>query len=129
MAAEKWKRRGIFGTSIGLVETGGGVAPNVTGFINQDGTVMMTNNGTVQGGTSPLLDLTYHRMRVPVQGTTIGTASTGLGSLVGGSAGAIKVGRSASQGMLGITIEGTVYQLAWATGGGSVHVTANPAGA
>ena len=128
---EKWRSKGLFATSIGIRQTGGVTTnPNITGFINQAGTLMLTQSpGTVQAGSAALLDLSYHRFRVPVQGTTLGTASTGLGSLVGGSAGGVKVGYSASQGMLGIHINGTVFQLAWATGGGSVHVTANPAGA
>lgn len=129
MAAEKWRRRGVFATSIGIKDAAGGVNASVLGIINSGGTLALSANGTARdtAGTV-LLDLTTSRVRVPVQGTTVGTASAGLGPNNGGSAGALKAGNSASQAMIGITIGGTVYQLAWATGGGSVHVTANPAG-
>lgn len=130
MAAEKWNRRGVFATSLGLKDAAGGVNPSVLGVINSGDRLGLTNNGTARdtAGTV-MLDLTQSRLRIPVQGTTVGTASAGLGVNNGGSAGALKGGFSATQAMIGFTISGTTYQLAWATGGGSVHVTANPAGA
>lgn len=108
------------------------VNPSILGFINQGGTLAITNSqGTGRAGTVGLLDLNDARLRLPMQGTTLGTNSGGIGLAagIGGSAGGVKLGYSATQAMIGVNINGTVFQLAWAQGGGSVHVTANPAGA
>ena len=130
MAAEKWRRRGTFASSISIKDNSGSATPTVLGLLNNRGTIVPTTDGTGPSTSGTVLfDLGLGRLRLPIQATAVGTASAGVGTNNGGSAGAVKLGFSATQAMLAVSIGGTVYQMAWNQAGGSIHVTANPAGA
>jgi hypothetical protein len=130
MAVERWNRRAIFTTSVGIRQSGGSVVnANITGFINNAGTLGLTQSGTSFAGTAALLDLTRHRLRVPTYGTALGTATGAFGPLLGGSEGQIRVGYTAASAQLGLVIGGTVFVLNFATAGGAVSAIASPAGA
>ncbi len=129
MGLEKWQRRAVFATSIGIKQNGSSATPNIQGLINNAGTLGLSENGTSFAGTHALLDLTRHRLRVPTQAVALGTASGGFGPLLGGSEGQMRVGYTSASGQIGFIIGGTVFVLNFATAGGAVSAIASPAGA
>lgn len=129
---EKWRRRGQFSMSIGIRDSSTSANPTVLGFINKGGTLAPSSSpGTQVGGTECLLDLTRTRLRVPAQGTSVGTATVRFGTAagLGGSVGDILLGFTAASAQLGIVIAGTVFSIQWPIAGGTPLVVANPAGA
>lgn len=139
MAVEKWRRRAVFATSVGIKNAGGsGGNRSIQGFINNSnggtitsgvaaGTLCLTLDGTSVAGTQALLDLTAHRLRIPSAGRAIGGVTIGWGTAAAtqnGSAGDIVTGYDGASAYLGINIGGTLHVLQWAIAGSTVY--ANP---
>ena len=128
MAVEKWRRRAVFATSVGIKNAGGsGGNRSIQGLINNSnggtitsgvaaGTLALTLDGTSVAGTQALLDLTAHRLRIPSVGRSIGGDTIGFGTAaatLNGSAGDIATGFTGASAQLLLNIGGTAYVLQW----------------
>ena len=144
MAAEKWRRRAIFATSVTLRSSVGAASlASTLGFANISrggtissgvpaGTLALTMGvttggtnfaGTANAGTIGLLDLSKNRLRLPHAGRAIGGDTIGFGTLTAnhnGSAGDVVLGHSAGSGEIGLNVNGTFFILQWPTAGGTV---------
>lgn len=143
MAVEKWRRRGVFATSVAIKNAGGsGGFRSLQGLINNSnggtfttgvaaGTLCLTLDGTSVAGTQALLDMSPHRMRLPARAALVGTASMGFTNVGGGggSEGQVSFGYDGASAQMGVIVGGTVFVLNWATAGGAVSAIASPAGA
>lgn len=123
MGLRKFRERVAVQSSI--VMRGTEAAPTTRGFLNVSGVITPTSDG-INAASAVQINLAASRLRVPYQGTSVGTASPGFGTA---NTGQQLVGFLAGSAQIGWVINGTVYTMQWAAAGGTPIVVANAAGA